>query len=110
MARSVTVQEFSDWFEKIKHRTWWCGRSDADGNQKIDLEAIRKRQMEVKYFYLSLDTRDGKIWHIKTREGLDTSVSESEKFDGTILELLERRMDERREEIAQKNDSASPDA
>ena len=85
MAKSVTIEQFNAWYANNIHRTW-------DRTQ-----SPRERSMEVKYFYFSFDTRDGKIFHIgtnKKKPTYDYEIYGSHHDDhDTVLTALEARMD-----------------
>lgn len=86
-AEAVSLKEFVKWIDKNINRTW---------NHGPKLRDFGKRTLEVKYFYPSIDTRDMKVFYINTSGWGDINVSHSEEFDGTILELLEKKLDERK--------------
>lgn len=85
-AAPVTVKQLADWVEKNKSRTWnWPSIGKG-----------KELTLEMKYIYFSLDTRDMEIWYIRTEGGgHPIEVSDKDEFDGTILDLLEKRLDER---------------
>lgn len=78
MAEAITAQEFQDWLEKNKNLTW-----DFSGFSS-------KGCPIVKYFYLSFDTRDMKIFYIKT-DNEDVFGSHTDTSD-TVLTALEERI------------------
>lgn len=96
MAKAVLLSELVQWVENNKHRTWH--REDENGNFIHGL----KRSGEVKYFTFQLDTRDMRVYHV-TADGFEvTSASEGEEFEGTVLELLEKKLDEAYERWEEK--------
>ncbi|MCK5016087.1 MAG: hypothetical protein KAS32_03365 [Candidatus Peribacteraceae bacterium] len=78
MVRPVTLKVFTEWVMSNLHRTW---------NMKTS-----ERTLEVKYFFPSIDTRDMKVFHIRTNTER-IFATHTELFDGNILELLEFKMD-----------------
>ena len=82
-ARPVSMQELTDWVEKNKHRTW---HFENFGNGP---------SLEIKYLDFCLDTRDMKVFTIGVRGlGEDFSCDFREEFDGSILDLLEHKLDQ----------------
>jgi len=97
MAKSVTLKQFSEWLQQIEHRTWSHRWFLPHKFPEIDREG-KKHTREVKYFYpkmeFSLDTRDWRVFHIQTRDP-ELQANQSDDFEGTILELLETKMDKK---------------
>jgi len=87
MSEPVTMQQLTDWVEKNRHRTW-----------NFDEKNMRKKlTMEIKYLHFTLDTRDMKIFHLSTRgAGIEFDVDFRDEFTGTILESLEKKLDDAR--------------
>lgn len=91
MTKAVLFSEVVAWVEKNKHRTWH--REDAEGNFLPGLH----RTNEIKYFTFHLDTRDMRVYHIVAEGYDDLEVVASEKedgFEGTILDLLDQKLNE----------------
>jgi hypothetical protein len=104
-AKEITPAQFMEWVEKNKHRTWH--REDHEGNM---LHNLPPRTHEIKYLRFSLtfnlDTRDMMIFSISS-EGMNDDLSADcrEEFDGTILDLLEHKLElckQKREELYAK--------
>lgn len=81
-ARAVTLVELNDWLEKNKKRTWHLMEGWKEGSTH-----------EIKYLYPSFDTRDMKIFHIEAQP-CDIHVNFRDEFNGTILDLLENKLNE----------------
>lgn len=84
MAEPVTMQQLTDWVEKNKHRTW---------NHDSMFKSKKRSSFEIKYIDFTLDTRDMKVFGIRTRSFADLAVDFREDFDGNILELLEQKLE-----------------
>lgn len=90
-AKAVSLKEFTDWIDKNIHRTW---------NHGPKMSKLMSRSLEIKYFYPSIDTRDMKVFHIRISGwGDDWDVNHCDKFDGTILELLEKKLDDYKSKV-----------
>lgn len=89
MAHEVTIGQLADWIEKNKHRTW--SHDHLAGKTK------RCPSFEMKYIRFNLDTRDMRIFAIQTDGGGNLTVDfrEDDK-DWTILDLLESKLDQRK--------------
>lgn len=83
-AKPVTMQELTDWVKANEHRTWhWPKITNG-----------LKSTMEIKYLSFSLDTRDMEVWSISVEgAGPDYHACDKDEFDGTILELLESKLE-----------------
>lgn len=84
MAKPVTIEQLGAWVKKNEHRTW---------NISNWKKGAKQRTFEVKYIDFTLDTRDMKIFRLSTRSFADLEADFREEFDGTILELLEDKLE-----------------
>ena len=82
-SRPVTLQQLQDWVKANEGRTWYWDR----------LDKAQKLSLEIKYLIFSLDTRDMEVWKISVDGANDIHVRDGEDFDGTILELLDKKLD-----------------
>lgn len=87
MAEAVSVEQLAAWIKKNEHRTW--SHANISKGKKMST-------FEVKYIDFCLDTRDMKIFRLSTRSFSNVEADFREDFDGNILELLEKKLDEYR--------------
>lgn len=92
-AREISLKEFNDWLNENTHLTWCM-------QKKFKIGGFGSKHPEagpyIKYIYPSIDTRDMKIYHIKTDR---FEVDFRDEFDGTILDLLLHKIRKYKEEI-----------
>lgn len=82
-AKPVSLQELQDWVKANEHRTWYWPR----------LKKKKTLTLEIKYLNFSLDTRDMDLWRIWVDgSNREFDCSKHDEFEGTILELLEQKM------------------
>lgn len=79
MADRVTMQQVTDWIERNKERTW-----------NVSLKG--KRSFEIKYLDFVLDTRMMLVFRIASRGCVDMEADYREDFKGSILDLLEYKL------------------
>lgn len=92
--REVSVKEFTDWIKNNLHMTWW--RGEGGGFDSIG-KAGKKGSPVFKYFYPSIDMRDGKVFHIGTNVGPVDFRDDGPKEAETILDLLEHKFEQCKE-------------
>lgn len=87
-AKCVSFEEFSEFYKKkLLHRSHSFENIEKD------------KTYEFKYFSLTFDSRDKKIWKIVLDPGhphKELEASMHMQYDGTILDLIEHLLDERR--------------
>lgn len=83
-ARPVKLSELALWIETNLHRTWHFSQWAKPGHLR-----------QIKYLKPNIDTRDMKVWRIEIDGFYDVKdVSTHDEFDGNILQLLEKKLDE----------------
>jgi hypothetical protein len=82
---AITPKQFTDWVRDNEHRTWSLRKGWSEGGTH-----------EVKYFRFNLDTRDMRIYRIEADCGYNRTVVADfrEEFQGNLLELLEKKLQE----------------
>jgi len=80
-AKPITLKELNEWIKKNKKRTWFLKEMPTT--------------FEVKYLRFSLDTRTMTIFNIQTESFKNLTVDYREKFDGTILDLLDHKLEKK---------------
>lgn len=83
---AVSPRQFLDWLKENLHKTWYMGKNGGFGSAKEDATPF------YKYFYLSLDTRDMKIFHIGTNMGPVDFRDEPTSDEKNILDLLSEKV------------------
>lgn len=86
MAKSVTLKEFTKFYtERLQ------ARSESPG-----VDTTR----EFKYIDIGIDSRTNEVWRIildMKHPKKELEINTTMDFEGTILELLEQKLDERRQ-------------
>lgn len=84
MAKTVTLEEATAWIKANEHRTWSHYRRYNPLGEDLPCS------MEMKYLYFSFDTRDQKVFYIKTdKDSVYGSHTDEHK---TVLTALEARL------------------
>lgn len=78
----MTLDEVNQWIKRNTLRTWSFPNFGKENST-----------LEIKYFRFNLDTRDMKIFRIEIDGFADKVADFREDFDGTILELLESKLE-----------------
>lgn len=87
-AREVLLSELHNWLKENSELTWHHG-SELYGKGGFG----QKTCPVIKYIHPHLDTRDMKIYHLTTSGVGNYCVDFREEFDGTILDLLKYKIE-----------------
>ena len=88
MARSVTLVELDNWLNKNKHLTWFIGQGGGFDSRNEKAKSL------IKYIYPSFDARTMDIFAIEVTGVTNFTISSSDDFKGSLIELMEVKLRE----------------